>query len=292
VNYDSPVEIRAELERLGVQLKKRWGQNFLINRGARERIVSLLDPQPADTVWEIGAGLGGLTAELLPRVRRLLAFEVDRGLLHFLEKTFGDCAALTLVPGDVLASWKPALARFGPPDRLVGNLPYRTASAILASFAEQGLVAQRMVFTVQKELAERMRAPAGSKNYSSFSLLCQHLYAISERMELKPGSFYPAPAVVSTVVELAPRPELRAQAPEERLFFLNLTRALFRSRRKTLWNNLLAWGASNGVPAPRLREALEAEGIDPRGRSEGLRLETLERLARRLRPPARPLAPP
>jgi 16S rRNA (adenine1518-N6/adenine1519-N6)-dimethyltransferase len=284
LNYDSPAEIRAELERLGVRLKKRWGQNFLINRGARERIVSLLDPQPADTVWEIGAGLGGLTAELLPRVRRLLAFEVDRGLLHFLEGAFGDHSALTLVPGDVLASWKPALAQFGPPDRVVGNLPYSTASAILGSFAEQGLVAQRMVFTVQRELAERMRALAGSKHYSSFSLLCQHLYTISERMELKPGSFYPAPEVVSTVVELGPRPEVRAQAAEERLFFLHLARALFRSRRKTLWNNLLAWGASNGVAAARLREALEAEEIDPRGRSEGLRLETLERLARRLRP--------
>ncbi len=284
MNYDSPAEIRAELERLGVRLKKRWGQNFLINRGARERIVSLLDPQPADTVWEIGAGLGGLTAELLPRVRRLLAFEVDRGLLRFLEEAFADRAALTLVPGDVLASWQPALARFGPPDRVVGNLPYRTASAILASCAEQGLMAQRMVFTVQRELAERMRAPAGSKHYSSFSLLCQHLYAISERMELKPGSFYPAPEVVSTVLELAPRPELRRQTMEERLFFLNLSRALFRSRRKTLWNNLLVWGDSHGVTAARLREALEAEGIDPQGRSEVLEMETVERLARRLRP--------
>ncbi len=284
MNYDSPAEIRAELERLGVRLKKRWGQNFLINRGARQRIASLLDPQPADTVWEIGAGLGGLTAELLPRVRRLLAFEVDRGLLRFLEETFGVSAGLTLVPGDVLASWKPALARFGPPDRVVGNLPYRTASAILASFAEQGLVVPRMVFTVQRELAVRMRAPAGSKHYSSFSLLCQHLYTITERMELKPGSFYPAPEVVSTVVELAPRPEARKQAEEDRMFFLELARALFRSRRKTLWNNLLAWGASRGADAGRLREALEAEGIDPGGRSEGLGLDTLERLALRLRP--------
>lgn len=284
MNYDSPVEIRAELERLGVRLKKRWGQNFLINRGARDRIVSLLDPQPADTVWEIGAGLGGLTAELLPRVRLLLAFEVDRGLLRFLETAFGTHAGFIVVPGDVLASWKPALKQHGAPDRIVGNLPYRAASAILGSFAEQGLMAQRMVFTVQRELAERMCAPAGSKSYSSFSLLCQHQYKIRERMQLKPGSFYPAPEVASTVVELAPRPEARAQAPEERLFFLRLARALFQSRRKTLWNNLLAWGPSKAVPAPRLREALEAEGIDPRARSERLELEAMERLARRLRP--------
>jgi len=282
LNYDSPAEIRAELERLGVRLKKRWGQNFLINRGARARIVNLLDPRPQDTVWEIGAGLGGLTAELLPRVRLLVAFEVDRGLLRFLEAAFGKRAGFILVPGDVLASWKPALSRYGAPHRVVGNLPYRAASAILGSFAEQGLAAQRMVFTVQRELAERMCASAGSKSYSSFSLLCQHQYRISERMQLKPGSFYPAPEVASTVVELAPRPE--SMAPEERLFFLRLARALFQSRRKTLWNNLLAWGPSKEVAAARLKEALEAEGIDARARSESLELEALERLARRLRP--------
>jgi 16S rRNA (adenine1518-N6/adenine1519-N6)-dimethyltransferase len=284
VNYESPAQIRAELERLGVRLKKRWGQNFLINRAARQRIVGLLDPQPADTVWEIGAGLGSLTEELLGRVRRLVAFEVDHGLLRFLEHSFAGRPGFILAPGDALKSWKPTLARLGPPDRITGNLPYRAASAILGSFAEEGLCPSRMVFTVQRELAERMCAPAGSKSYSSFSLLCQHQYKISERMQLRPGSFYPAPEVASTVVELAPRPEARAQAPEERLFFPRLARALFQSRRKTLWNNLLAWGPSKAVPAPRLREALEAEGIDPRARSERLELEAMERLARRLRP--------
>jgi 16S rRNA (adenine1518-N6/adenine1519-N6)-dimethyltransferase len=284
VNYDSPAQIRAELERLGVRLKKRWGQNFLINRAARERIVGLLDPQPADTVWEIGAGLGSLTAALLGRVRMLVAFEVDHGLLRFLEQAFAGHAGFTLVPGDALRSWKPLLARLGPPDRVTGNLPYRAASAILGSFAEEGLAPARMVFTVQRELAERMCARPGAKSYSSFSLLCQQAYAIKARMELKPGSFYPAPEVVSTVVELTPRGESSPQPPGERAFFLRLARALFRSRRKTLWNNLLAWEAARMTPESRLREALEAEGIDPRGRAEALSLETLERLARQLRP--------
>jgi 16S rRNA (adenine1518-N6/adenine1519-N6)-dimethyltransferase len=284
VNYDSPAQIQVELERLGVRLKKRWGQNFLINRAARQRIVSLLDVQPTDTVWEIGAGLGGLTAELLGRVGRLVAFEIDRGLLRFLERSFGGQPGFTLMPGDALKSWKPALARLGSPDRITGNLPYRAASAILGSFAEEGLAPSRMVFTVQRELAERMCAKPGAKIYSSFSLLCQQAYSIKARMELKPGSFYPAPEVVSTVVELAPRPESSPLSPAERVFFLHLARALFRSRRKTLWNNLLAWEEARPAPSAKLREALEAEGIDPGGRAEALSLEALERLARRLSP--------
>jgi 16S rRNA (adenine1518-N6/adenine1519-N6)-dimethyltransferase len=284
VNYDSPAQIRAELERLGVRLKKRWGQNFLINRAARERIVNLLDPRPTETVWEIGAGLGGLTAELLGRARTLVAFEVDHGLLRFLEQSFAGEAGFILVPGDALKSWKPQLDRLGPPDRVTGNLPYRSASAILGSFAEEGLSPSRMVFTVQRELAERMCARPGTKSYSSFSLLCQQAYAIRARMELKPGSFYPAPEVVSTVVELTPRPRSSPQSPEERVFFLHLARALFRYRRKTLWNNLMAWDTARQAPDSKLREALKAEGIDPGGRAETLGPEALERLARRLRP--------
>jgi 16S rRNA (adenine1518-N6/adenine1519-N6)-dimethyltransferase len=284
LNFDSRAEIRAELERLGVRLKKRWGQNFLINRGARERIVSLLDPRPTDTVWEVGSGLGSLTAELLPRVRRLVAFEIDHGLLRFLEQSFAGQAGITLVPGDALKSWKPVLERLGPPDRIVGNLPYASASAILGSFAEEGLRPRRMVFTVQRELARRMCASPGSRNYSSFSILCQHAFRVEALMELKPGSFYPAPEVVSTVVRLTPRPAVAGQVPVERAFFLRLARALFHSRRKTLWNNLLAWQPARQAPEARLREALEAEGIDPLGRGEDLSLEMVERLARRLRP--------
>jgi 16S rRNA (adenine1518-N6/adenine1519-N6)-dimethyltransferase len=217
-------------------------------------------------------------------VRRLVVFEVDHGLLRFLEQSFAERAGFTLVPGDALKSWKPILTQLGLPDRITGNLPYRAASAILGSFAEEGISPSRMVFTVQREMAERMCARPGTRSYSSFSLLCQQAYAINARMELKPGSFYPAPKVVSTVIELAPRPGSSLRSPGERVFFLGLARALFRSRRKTLWNNLLAWEGARRAHSSKLREALEAEGIDPRGRAEAVSLEALERLARRLRP--------
>lgn len=283
MNYNSPAEIRAVLEMLGVSLKKRWGQSFLVNRGVRERILKLLGPQPADTVWEIGAGLGCLTELMLPQAKALMAFEIDHGLIRFLEQTYAGWSGFELVPGDALKTWKGVLQRKGLPDKVVGNLPYSSASALIGSFAEAGFAPQRLVFTVQKELAERMSASPRRKNYSSFSVLCQYAYCVKRRFDVQPGSFYPSPEVDSTVVELVPRAEAQAANPQARAFFHELVRALFRSRRKTLWNNLLSWKPLRDRPPAILQEALAAEGIDPRRRSEELSLEELARLAAGLR---------
>jgi 16S rRNA (adenine1518-N6/adenine1519-N6)-dimethyltransferase len=260
LNYDSPAEIRAALAELGVALKKRWGQNFLVNRAARERILGLLDAGPTEAVWEIGPGLGCLTASLA--------------------RAFGGQEGFRLEAGDALETWPSALQRYGLPDKVVGNLPYSSASALIASFAEAGFAPGRMVFTVQRELAERLAAAPRGKNYSSFSVLCQHVYAVRERFALRPGAFYPAPEVTSSVIELSPRGE--ADPPALRALFNELVRALFRSRRKTLWNNLLAWPGARRFGADRLRAALGAQGIDPGGRSEELGAEQLAGLARRL----------
>jgi 16S rRNA (adenine1518-N6/adenine1519-N6)-dimethyltransferase len=161
---------------------------------------------------------------------------------------------------------------------VVGNLPYSAAAALIGSFAERGFAPGRMVFTLQREVAERMSARPGSKSYSSFSVLCQHVYRVRERFTVRPGSFYPAPQVTSTVVELEPRDQ--ADSPPITALFQRLVRAAFRSRRKTLWNNLQAW--SSGFTEERLAAALEAEGIDPGCRAEQLGPERLAALARRL----------
>jgi 16S rRNA (adenine1518-N6/adenine1519-N6)-dimethyltransferase len=261
LNYDSPAEIRAALAELGVALKKRWGQNFLVNRAARERILGLLDAGPTEAVWEIGPGLGCLTASLAGRCRLLLAFEIDHGLVRYLSRAFGGQEGFRLEAGDALETWPSALQRYGLPDKVVGNLPYSSASALIASFAEAGFAPGRMVFTVQR-------------------VLCQHVYAVRERFALRPGAFYPAPEVTSSVIELSPRGE--ADPPALRALFNELVRALFRSRRKTLWNNLLAWPGARRFGADRLRAALGAQGIDPGGRSEELGAEQLAGLARRL----------
>ncbi len=282
MNHDSPAGICDLLRELGVTLKKRWGQNFLINRSARLRIVELVSPQPGELLWEVGAGLGSLTELLLPRVERLVGFEIDRGLARYLAGRFGGDPRFVLQAGDVMRVWNRALGMFGPPAAIVGNLPYATASALIAVLAEGRLPAGRMVFTVQRELAARMTARPGTKSYSSFSVLCQAAFRVRERMQLKPRSFYPAPHVVSTVLTLAPRltaPGRRAERPPGGLF-LRLVRAAFAARRKTLRNNLQAGFPPEWQPA--LMEALNAEGIDPGLRSETLPVERFLALADRL----------
>jgi 16S rRNA (adenine1518-N6/adenine1519-N6)-dimethyltransferase len=280
VNPDSPAEIRALLAERGLALKKRWGQNFLINRGARERLVALLDPIPGDTVWEIGPGLGSMTGLLLPRSAQVIAFEVDRGMCRYLTEIFGSRQSFALMPGDFLDTWKGALPVHGRPQRLLGNLPYRSASMMIADIIEGGLRPVSMVFTVQRELADRMESRPGKKSYSSFSVLCQTCFNVTGRGDLQPGSFYPVPDVVSSIVEMRPRDD----APEgSALRFLSiLVRGLFSSRRKTIRNNLGSAWLAPVVSREAGLAALEKEGIDAGARAEELPPAAFVRLARAL----------
>jgi 16S rRNA (adenine1518-N6/adenine1519-N6)-dimethyltransferase len=281
LNYNSPTEIRRAVEQLGLRLQKRWGQNFLVNRGARQRIVSLVGPDSRETVWEIGPGLGTLTTLLLPEVGTLLAFEIDRGLLRYLEETFGGRKNFHLVAGDVMKNWKSCYSQETPPDKIVGNLPYSSASALIGDLAENRVRASRLVFTVQRELAQRMSAAPGNKNYSSFSVLCQTVFHISQQLQLKPGSFYPPPEVYSSVVVLEPNPGVH-RIPEWP-FFLRCLRTLFRSRRKTMRNNLLGGGLVPPGGIAQLDRLFEDSGIDPGIRSERLTPEEILRFSGRLR---------
>jgi 16S rRNA (adenine1518-N6/adenine1519-N6)-dimethyltransferase len=278
VNPDSPAEIRAVLEERGLALKKRWGQNFLVNRGARQRLVSLLELQENETVWEIGPGLGSMTGLLLERAVRVVAFEVDRGLCRILLEIFGGTPSFRLVSGDFLESWRNAVAEYGPPDRLLGNLPYRTASLMIGDLIEGGLRPSVMVVTVQRELAERMASAPGSKSYSSFSVLCQSCFHVISRGDLQPGSFYPVPEVVSSIVEMRPKKD----APDNRtlLVLSALCRGLFSSRRKTIRNNLGSGRLGPNLSAEAVRTALVGEGIDLGRRAEQLSPEIFLRLAR------------
>ena len=278
MNPDSPSEIRAVLEERGLALKKRWGQNFLVNRGARQRLVALLEVRAGDTVWEIGPGLGSMTGLLTEQAAHVLAFEVDHGLCRYLRETFGDLPSFTLVPGDFLETWKSAAAAHGPPDRLLGNLPYRTASLMIADLIEGGLRPQVCVVTVQRELAQRMASGPGTKAYSSFSVLCQSCFHVTSRGDLQPGSFYPVPEVVSSIIEMKPR----SDAPDNPtlLVLSALCRGLFSSRRKTIRNNLASGMLGPNVPAEAVQAALVREGVDLGSRAEQLSPEIFLRLAR------------
>jgi len=269
MNPDSPAEIRALLEERGLALKKRWGQNFLVNRGARERLVSILGPGRRDTVWEIGPGLGAMTAALAAAAGRVLAFEVDRGLCRYLEESLAGLSNVTLVPGDFLQTWREARESYGPPHLVLGNLPYRSASLMIGDMIEAGLRPARMVITVQRELADRMSSLPGVKSYSSFSVLCQACFRVTGRGDLQPGSFYPAPDVVSSIVEMTPLPD--APAAGELAALSGIARTLFASRRKTIRNN---------ARDPALQEALRREGVDPGLRAEQVPPSVYVRIAR------------
>ena len=279
MNHNSPAAVRAALSERNVEPKKRWGQNFMINPRTRRKLVDTLAIGSGDTVWEIGPGLGALTAELVSRCARLFLFEIDHGLIRYLREEFSDHRHVTVVAGDFLRTWQQARTDHGPPDRIIGNLPYRCASAIIAALLEADAVAARCVFTVQKELADRIVAQPGSRNYSSFSVLCQCLSEVRGHGELAPGTFYPAPEVTSAVIGL--RPGGMACSVRSKAVLFALIRGAFQARRKTLRNNLLSQDAFELSKADLL-DAVEAAGVDPGCRAEELPPATVVRLTNAL----------
>jgi 16S rRNA (adenine1518-N6/adenine1519-N6)-dimethyltransferase len=249
-------------------LRKRWGQNYLVNRGAREKLVSLLAVEAGMRAWEIGPGLGAMTAMLLAveGLRGLTVFEIDARAVAFLQSRFSGHPGLRIVAGDVLDTWQGEAEGSGLPDRVLGNLPYASASAIIASLIEAGAVAERCVFTVQKELAERMLARPGSESYSSFSIFCRSACRIEKHGDLRPGSFYPAPEVLSTIVSLGPRPP--EESPADWKLFRSLVRGLFASRRKTLRSSIAAGRVPSGLAPGEVLAACAEAGIDVATRPE------------------------
>lgn len=278
MNHDSPTEIRRAMEAAGIALKKRWGQNFMINRGARRKIVELLDPQPGEVIWEIGAGLGALTEMIAPAAGSTVAFESDHGLVRHLRSAFAG-ADVRVVAGDFLQTREQAAAEYGPPQRVAGNLPYASGAAIVAALVEHGPPAGRMVFTLQKEVVDRMRAAPGSREYSSFSAICQAFHTVAGHGDLQPGSFYPAPEVQSGVVTLDARAD--AGRVRDRDVFFTLVRAAFSARRKTLRNNLLR---SSPFPLAKrdLLAAVQGMGIEAGVRAETLSADQLAAVSERI----------
>jgi len=260
-------------------MTKRFGQNFLVNRGARRKILAELGGTGGERVWEIGPGIGAMTAEALEAGLDVTAFEIDHGFSRLLARVFGGPAfegRFRLIPGDFLDTWKAELAASGPPDFVFGNLPYNAAAAIIAALIEGGLLPRRLVFTVQREAALRMVAKPGGKDYSSFTVLCAAACKVRLAFDLGAASFWPQPRVTSSVVVMEPRGDpLEA---DDRRGFSRLVRSAFASRRKTLRNNLKAAGHTEAA----IDAALVALGLDPTVRAEVLSPELLAALYRAL----------
>ena len=279
-DYDSPLALKAFLDDNGMAMQKKFGQNFLVNRKSRQRLVDALSIGEGSKVWEIGPGLGAMTEEILSRGAQLTVFEIDRGFARLLKESMGENPRFSIIEGDVLKTWKNTGEAQGFPDRLFGNLPYNIAAEIIASTIQEGIRFERAVVTVQKEVAVRMCAKPDSRDYSSFSVLCQWAYTVSPLMDLAGGNFWPRPNVDSRAVVMK-KNELWPGCLNPSLF-MKLQRALFSSRRKTVLNNLKPWLISSRPPASLKVdpvEILHQAGIDPGARAETLAIQDFLRLS-------------
>jgi len=278
INYNSAVALRAFLDSEGLGMQKKFGQNFLINPETRKTLVQALDAQSTDEVWEIGPGLGAMTALLLETGLKVKAFEIDLGFIRILKNIFSENKNFTLVEGDVMKTWRDQQAV----SFLFGNLPYNVAAALLADFIENNRIFSRMVVTIQKEVALRMTATAGKPDYSSFSVLCASAYKVKPLMTIRPSSFYPQPNVDSMAVLLEKKAAQKYPA-----VFYPLVRALFTSRRKTIKNNLLTFLSSRFGDSLQNKSAvqqlvasiLQSNSLNGTERAESLGLETFLSLA-------------
>jgi 16S rRNA (adenine1518-N6/adenine1519-N6)-dimethyltransferase len=256
--------------------RRALGQHFLRDPGVARAIVDLVAPTAADLVVEIGAGEGALTGELARRAGHVVALEVDRELVARLSARF---PSVEVVEADARAFHYEALARPRQGRVLViGNLPYSVGTPILAALIAARASIDEMALMLQREVAERVAAPPGSKTYGSLSVLSQLHCDVRLALRVPPGAFRPPPAVESAVLHVRVRREARAPLGDERRFRA-VVYAAFARRRKTLANAL---AAGLGLPLEAVRRAATTAGVDPSRRAETLTILEFAELARRL----------
>ncbi len=266
--WNSRHQIAELLEENGLTLKKRFGQNFLIDPAHREKIVAALAPAPGDHIWEIGPGMGAITHHLLHDDIKVTVFEIDRGLIRLLRKLFGE--RIRIVEGDFLQTFPEELKKSGMPDRLLGNLPYSTGSVMIGALAEADAFPPVSVFTLQKEVGRRMAASAGSSDYSVFSLVCQLRCKVEKICDIGGSAFFPPPRVVSSTVRMT-RKELSPHGRMEDFFIL--VHDLFASRRKTAANNLKRGRTASKYGWKKIETASSLISLDLKRRGETFSLE-------------------
>jgi len=261
------------MKRLGLTTVRRRGQHFLRHPQTGERIVETARITPEDVVVEIGAGLGNLSVPLAKRARRVHAIEPDRRFepwhthlgFFFKNLTFHYVNVLDAPVEEWIAGASSPVA--------VGNLPYYITSPILFHLLEGPVKWRRIVVMVQKEVADRMVAPPGSRTYGALSLKVRYYTVPKIVFAVPPGSFAPPPKVQSRVVALEPRPDPLDGDAERRRRVFDLIEQTFQHRRKTLPNAMGGGGWWSGVEKGRLPDILEAIGISPAARPETLSLE-------------------
>lgn len=264
-----------------IAAKKSLGQHFLFNPSAIDKILDLAKIGKDDRVLEIGPGPGTMTDRLAARVNRLVAVEMDRRFAQSLREKFSGTPKVTIVEGDFLRTNLEGLLS---PDRsgwkVVANLPYNVATEMIFHLLELSTFFQGFHVMVQKEVAERIVARPGSKNYGILSIFSQLFSENRIVMRLKPGSFTPAPKVDSAVVEF--KVSGGSRFPIHHLpTFESVVRAAFGQRRKTIANAL----KGGGFAAERILPALKETGVAPQARAETVSINEFASLANLLSEP-------
>ena len=268
------------LARYNMSAKKKFGQNFLIDGGVLEGIVEAAGVTDKDCVLEIGPGIGTLTQYLAEAAGRVVAVEIDKTLLPVLADTLSEYDNVTVINEDVL---KVDIDRIieeyneGRPIKVVANLPYYITTPIIMKLFESGALIESITVMVQKEVADRMAAGPGNKDYGSLSLAVGFYAEANTVIDVPPSSFIPQPNVGSAVVKLTKYPEQKVKVKDSKYLF-EIIRTSFNQRRKTL-SNSLSNNPSLGVSRDKVTAALVKMGIDERARGETLTLEQFAELS-------------
>lgn len=275
----NPQETIKILQKHEFHFRKKYGQNFLIDEHVIDKIIGAAQVGPEDFVLEIGPGIGTMTQYLCERARFVLAVEIDMKLIPILQETLAEYDNVDVIHGDILKQDIGAIAEQynqGRPIKVVANLPYYITTPILMELFETRVPFQNVTVMVQREVAERMQAAPGTKEYGALSLAIQYYATPYLAAYVPPNCFIPRPNVGSAVVRLDCRGDLPVEVRDEKLMF-QLIRASFNQRRKTLQNGISNGGL--GFSKEEIARAIAAIGQPAAIRGEKLGLQEFAALA-------------
>jgi len=270
----APSRTKEIIRRHGFTFKKSLGQNFLIDGRVLDKIIAAADLDKSKGALEIGPGIGALTERLAQHAGTVVALEIDRRLIPILEEVLAPYDNVRVIHADVLKAdlgriWEEHFAGCSEVN-VVANLPYYITTPIVMKLLEERLPVRHIVVMVQKEVARRMAAGPGSKDYGSLSIAVQYYCTAELVTEVPPGAFVPPPGVDSAVIRLTRRETPAVRVTSEERFF-RIVQAAFAQRRKTIVNNLSVLAGKDRKA--EIAALLEKIGISPERRAEALSLE-------------------
>ena len=280
MNLAHPSELKELLGRHNFSFSKSLGQNFLIDEGVLDKIVTAANIDKSTCALEIGPGAGTLTRLLAERADKVVAIEIDSALIPILNESMEEFNNFTLIHKDVMEVDLSNLTSEifeGSPFSVVANLPYYITTPIVMGLLESKLPVNTMTLMVQKEVAERMVAVPGTKDYGALSVAVQYYTKPSIVCKAEPHCFMPQPKVASTVIKLDVLPSPSVQVNDEKKFF-KIVKSAFGQRRKTLLN-ALSKSPHISIEKSAIESALATMGLDPALRGERLTVEQFAQLS-------------